>query len=97
MSVQEDVCRVAAFLTAMLLQGDYETIEATDLWSLVYVRSVIFNVEMDDTPTKGVCQRTVTTVRVKSHHLGACLTELVTRDGLASRACRLDRKGVRTS
>lgn len=53
MSVQEDVCRVAAFLTAMLLQGDYETIEATDLWSLVYVRSVIFNVEMDDTPTKG--------------------------------------------
>lgn len=53
MSVQEDVCRVVAFLTAMLLQGDYETIEATDLWSLVYVRSVIFNVEMDDTPTKG--------------------------------------------
>lgn len=52
--MQEDtVCRVAAFLITMLLQGDYETVEATALWSLVYVRSVIFNVEMDDTPTKG--------------------------------------------
>lgn len=47
------VCRVAAFLITMLLQGDYQTIEATDLWRLVYVKSIIFNVEMDDTPPKG--------------------------------------------
>lgn len=54
MSVQEDtVCHVVASLITMLLQGDYETIEATDLWSLVYVKSIIFNVEMDGTPTKG--------------------------------------------
>lgn len=43
MSVREDtVCRVTAFLITMLPQGDYETIEATDLWSLVYVKSIIF-------------------------------------------------------
>lgn len=41
---KENVCAgryclsVAAFLVTMLLQGDYETVEAADLWSLVYVK-----------------------------------------------------------